>query len=151
MIAMKGISRINTKTSGWFVRLYRKNKVVARFFSDGKYGGREQALRVSRSYYLQAAREHPAEPRKPFRETPLRSNTSGYNGICETFTRSRKGEKIPCWSVSWYHPPNKLHSKKFFFHDERERKQALKEALRFRKEREAEILKRQNKRRTQMH
>jgi hypothetical protein len=40
-----------------------------------------------------------------------------------------------------------LKSKKFYFHDEQERKQALKEALQFRKEREAEILKQSRKRR----
>ena len=146
MIAMKGISRINSKHAGWFVRLYRKNKVVSKFFSDSKYGDREQSLLLAQSYYRQAEREHPSEPKKPFPETLLRSNTSGYNGICETFTRSHKGEKIPCWSVSWNYPPNKPHSKSFYFHDEQERKQALKEALQFRKEREAEILKRQGSR-----
>jgi len=143
---MKGISRIKSKTAGWFVRLYRKDKVIARFFSDGKYGGTEKALKVAQAYYRQAEREHPAPPRKPFRETLLRNNTSGYNGISETFTRTRKGEKIPCWNVSWYYPSNKLRSKKFFFHDEGERKQALRQARQFRKEREAAILKRLSRR-----
>ena len=143
---MKGISRINSKSSGWFVRLYRKNNVIARFFSDGKYGGTKKALKVAQSFYRQANREHPAEPRKPFRETLLRNNTSGYNGICETFTRNRKGDKIPCWNVSWYYPSNKLHSKKFYFQDKQERKQALKEARQFRKDREAAILRKQSKR-----
>jgi hypothetical protein len=143
---MKGISRIDTRGAGWFVRLYRKDKVISRFFSDGKYGGKEKALRVAQVYYRQATQEYPAEPKKPFRETLLRNNRSGYNGICETFTRSRKGTKIPCWSVSWNYPPNKGHTKSFYFHDEQERKQALREARRFRKEREAELLKKQNRR-----
>jgi len=143
---MKGISRIHSNTAGWFVRLYRHNKVISKFFSDGKYGGKAHTFQVAQSYYRQAVRENPPMPRKPFRETPLRNNTSGYNGICETFARTRKGVIIPCWNVSWYYPPNKLHSKKFFFQGAQERKQALKEALRFRKEREAAILKRQGKR-----
>jgi hypothetical protein len=143
---MKGISRINSKTAGWFVRLYRNNKVVAKFFSDGKYGGKQKALVIAKAYLRQAEQDYPAEPKNPFPVTLLRSNTSGYNGVCETFDRTRKGEKIPCWSVSWNNPPNKPHCKKFFFYDEQERKEALKDALRFRKEREAEILKRQGSR-----
>jgi len=112
---MKGISRISTSGVGWFVRLYRKGKVISKFFSDSKYGGKEQALQVAQTYLRQAAREHPAEPKKPFRETRLRNNKSGYNGICETFSRTRKGVKIPCWEVSWNYPPNKGHSKSFYF------------------------------------
>ena len=143
---MKGISRINSDTPGWFVRLYRNNKTIARFFSDGKYGGTDKALQTAKDYLRQAELEHPAEPKKPFPETPIRSNKSGYNVICETFDRTRKGEKMPCWSVSWNSPPTRPHCKKFFFYDEQERKEALKEALRFRREREVEILKRRNRR-----
>jgi hypothetical protein len=143
---MRGISRINSKTTGWLVRLYRSNNVISRFFSDGRYGGRERSYRIAQSYYRQAVRENPPISRKPFRETPLRNNTSGYNGICETFARTRKGGIIPCWNVSWYYPSNRLNSKKFYFHDAQERRQALKQALRFRKEREVEILRRLSKR-----
>jgi hypothetical protein len=142
---MKGISRTDSNYTGWLVRIYRNNKTISRFFGDGKFGGREGSLLVARNYYWQIQQEHPAEPQKPFREKTLRNNKSGYNGICETFTRNRKGEPIPCWSVTWASPPNKPHCKSFYFHDEQERKQALKEAIEFRKQREAEILKSQRK------
>jgi hypothetical protein len=102
-------------------------------------------MEVPINHYLQAQKEFPPKPKPPFREKPLRNNSSGYNGICETFSRNRKGGKIPCWNVSWYNPPNTLRSKKFHFHDAQERKQALKEALKFRKDREAEILRRSQK------
>lgn len=85
-------------------------------------------------------REVPAEPRLPIRTSLLKNNKTGYNGICETFARTKKGEKIPCWAVSWYTAAEKLHCKKFYFHDEQERREMLKEAIRFRKERETEIL-----------
>ena len=146
---MKGISRIETKGAGWFARLYRRDKVISKFFSDGRYGGKEQALRVAQAYLRQAERENPAEPPKPFRETLLRNNRSGYNGICETYGCTRRGAKIPRWDVSWNYPPGKAHSKSFYFHDEQERKQALKEARQFRKEREAELLRQHNKKAAQ--
>jgi hypothetical protein len=145
--SLKGISRIHSKGAGWLVRLYRNAKVIVKLFSDGVYGDSEKSLQAAQAYYRQAQIKFPPIEKPPFRETPLRNNTSGYNGICETFSRTKKGEKIPCWNVSWYNPPNTLKSKKFYFHDEQERKQALKEALQFRKEREAEILKQYRKRR----
>ena len=146
---MKGISRINSKGPGWLVRIYRDNKVISKFFADGKSRGQEKSLLFAQNYYRQIQQAHPAEPKKPFREKPLRNNKSGYNGICETFTRTRKGEQIPCLSVTWANPPKKPHCKSFYFHDEQERRQALKEAIKFRKQREAEILKRLQKNRKQ--
>ena len=145
--SLRGISRIHSKGAGWLVRLYRNAKVITKLFSDGVYGDSDNSLVAAQEYYRQAQRKFPPIEKPPFRETPLRNNTSGYNGICETFSRTRKGEKISCWNVSWYNPPNKLNSKKFYFHDEQERREALKEALQFRKDREAEILKQSRKRR----
>lgn len=145
--SLRGISRIHSKGAGWLVRLYRNTRVITKLFSDGVYGGPDKSLLAAKAYYRQAQIDFPVQEKPPFRETPLRNNTSGYNGICETFSRTRKGEKIPCWNVSWYNPPNQLRSKKFHFHDAQERKQALKEALQFRKEREAEILKRARQKR----
>jgi hypothetical protein len=142
---MKGISRITLNYAGWLVRIYRNGKTISRFFGDGKFGGQDNSLLVAKNYYWQVQQEHPAEPKKPFRENLLRNNQSGYNGICETFTRTRKGEKIPCWTVTWANPSNKPHCKSFYFHDKQERRQALKEAIEFRKQREAEILKRQRR------
>ncbi len=145
--SLRGISRIDSKGAGWLVRLYRNTKVISKFFSDGIFGDSAKSLRAAQRYYRQAQIDFPAQEKSPFRKKPLRNNTSGYNGISETFSRTKKGEKTPCWNVSWYDPPNKLHSKKFPFHDKQERKQALKEALKFRKDRETEILKRAHKKR----
>lgn len=145
--SLRGISRIHSRGAGWLVRLYRNTKVISKSFSDSVFGDSDKSLRAAQEYYRRAQKEFPPEEKPPFREKLLRNNKSGYNGICETFTRDRKGEKIYCWSVSWYNPPNKLHCKSFYFHDEQERRQTLKEALRFRKQRESEILARyQNKR-----
>jgi hypothetical protein len=138
---MKGISRINVKSPGWFVRLYRDGKTISKFFSDGAHGDGDsnKSLWEAQSYYQKMQREYPAKPKPPFYQKPLSNNKSGYNGVCETYTRTKSGGKIPCWCVSWY-TSKKLRSKSFYFHDEQERRQALKEAVRFRKMREAEIL-----------
>lgn len=144
--SLKGISRIQSRgAGGWLVRLYRNTKVVSKLFSDGVFGGASQSLDAAQAYYRQLQLQFPPEARSPFREKTLQNNTSGYNGICETFNRTKKGGKIFYWNVSWYNPPNRLNSKKFYFHDAEERKQALSEALKFRREREAEILKRLHK------
>jgi hypothetical protein len=142
---MKGISRINSKGAGWLVRIYRDNKTISKFFADGKSGGQDKSLLLAQNYYQQIQQAHPAKPKMPFRETLLRNNKSGYNGICETFKRTKKGEQIPCFSVTWAYPPNKPHCKSFSFHDKQERRQALKEAINFRKQCEAKILKRHRK------
>ncbi len=143
--SLRGISRIHSKGAGWLVRLYRNAKVISRLFSDGVFGDPDRSLQAAKEYYRQAQKEFPPEQKPPFREKTLRNNRSGFNGICETFSRTKKGEKISCWNVSWYNPPNKLRSKKFYFHDEQERRQMLKEALQFRKDREVEILRRMQK------
>lgn len=143
--SLKGISRIHTKGAGWLVRLYRNTKVISKQFSDSVYGGSDKSLLVAQEYYQQAVQEFPPEEKLPFREKRLPNNSSGHNGICETFTRTKKGEKIPCWSVTWCNPPNTPHCKSFYFHDAQERKEALKEAIKFRKDREAEILKQSQK------
>jgi hypothetical protein len=139
--SLRGISRVHSKGAGWLVRLYRNNKVISKSFSDSKYGDSDKSLQAAQEYYRWAQIEFPREEKPPFREKPLRNNSTGYNGICETYTRTKKGAKIPCWTVSWYNPPNKLNSKKFYFHEAQERRETLREALKFRKEREVEILK----------
>ena len=146
--SLKGISRIQSKgAGGWLVRSYRNTKVFSKLFSDSVFGDPDKSLYAAQAYYRQFQVHFPPAEKPPFREKPLRNNTSGYNGICETFSRTKKGKKIACWNVSWYNPPSKLKSKKFYFHDAQERKQALKKALKFRKDREAEILKRSRKKR----
>ena len=43
---MEGISRIDsTRAVGWYVRIYYGvDDTHSKFFSDGKYGGKEKAL-----------------------------------------------------------------------------------------------------------
>jgi hypothetical protein len=146
--SLRGISRIHSKGAGWLVRLYRNNKVISKFFSDGTFGDPDKSLRAAQAYYRKAEKEFPPPPKPPFREKPLRNNKSGFNGICETYSPTKKGGKVSRWAVSWYNPPNKLHCKSFYFNDKQGRRQALKDAIKFRKDREAEILKRSQRARS---
>lgn len=142
---MEGISRIDsTKAVGWYVRIYYEDKENphAKFFSDGKYGGTDLALEEAVQYRKNYIKENPVPEKLPYRSKPISTNTTGINGVSETFQRSSSGEKIPCFCVTWAPEPNKPKCKKFYHHHYHSREEALVEAAQFRKEREREILKR---------
>ncbi len=141
---MKGISRIDSeRAQGWFVRIYYRNKEEHRkFFSDGKYGGKQKALELAVAYRDEYQAKHPPPEKKPFKSKPIASNTTGVSGVSETYQRSRTGEKIPCFSVFWAPRKNERKIKRFYHHHYGSRAAALKEAAAFRKEKEAEIMRR---------
>ena len=50
----KGISRVDSgSTQGWFVRGYRNGKTYSKFFSDGKYKDKEEAVEKFMEKYLE--------------------------------------------------------------------------------------------------
>jgi hypothetical protein len=146
---MKGISRIDTKdTHGWFVRAYHDGKTHSRFFSDNPHGGRDKASKKAIAYRDKYYRDHNIQ-HLPFFTKPMPQNTTGINGVSETYQRARNGTKIPCFSVFWAPYPNVRKTKRFYFHHYNSREDALQAAAEFRKEREKEILRRHNKRKRQ--
>jgi len=141
---MKGISRIDSKsTHGWFVRVYRDSKVHAKFFSDGVHRGREAALQIACAYRDSYERENPPNhfSRRVYSKRQ-RNNKSGVTGVSETHGRARggRGEKMPCFNVSWNPYPGVARSKKFYVSKYDDREAALNAAIEFRKAREVEIL-----------
>ena len=141
---MEGISRIDSRnTHGWFVRIYYNALQEHRkFFSDGKHGEKKEALDVAKRYREEYKRKNPPPKKYPFRVERIRSNTSGVNGISETFQRSSGGgKKIPCFNVSWAPRSGEHRCKRFYHNHYVSREEALKAAVEFRKEKEAEILK----------
>lgn len=140
---MRGISRVvSTRAKGWFVRIYRGGKTYAKFFSDGKYGGMRRALKLARRHLRAMEREHPQSPpeqRPPFRITPLPNNKTGVNGVCLTYQRDRDGRKLPCYSVH-YRLGGRTYNKRFYLHWYDTKRQAFKEAVRFRREMESLML-----------
>ena len=138
---MKGISRIDSgNTHGWFVRIYRKGKTISKFFSDGRYKGSELALEAAFGYKEKLETRYPPPKHRSFRTRPQKNNgTTGVVGVSETFMRSRSGQKIPCFTVSWRPSPNVSRTKKFSI-VKYGREQAFEMAVAFRKAKEAEML-----------
>lgn len=139
---MEGISRIDSKnTHGWFVRIYYKSpKVHRKYFSDGQCGGKKKALEQAKKYLEEHKRKNPPPEKLPFQREPIATNTSGANGVSETYQRSRTGEKIPCFQVFYAPRMNERKNKRFYHHHYSSREEAFEEAVKFRKEKEAEIL-----------
>jgi len=137
---LKSISRIDTgSTHGWFVRIYHRGKTHRKLFSDSIFGSQEAALQAAIAYRDDYLRTHHIED-LPFFTHPMKSNTTGVNGVSETFHRSRNGRKIPYFSVFWAPKRNQRRHKRFYIHLFESREGALQAATAFRKEKEQEIL-----------
>ena len=139
---MKGISRIDSNhTHGWFVRVFRSGQTHSKMFSDGVYGGQEKALKAAIKYKDEYERKHPPSYTSTrMRLRPMKNNTSGVVGVSETFSKSRNGNILPCFNVSWRPRRNVSRSKSFFFSKYGSREAAFEAAIKFRKEREADII-----------
>jgi hypothetical protein len=129
----KGISKIG---NAYTARIYRNGKAISTTFSFSKYGGEEGALSAAISYMDRITKEIPPTPRKPFLFGLLSNNRTGYNGV----TKTRAGN-LPCYEVTWAFPPKVKHTKTFTYTegDDREERDALRQAIAFRKEKEKEI------------
>lgn len=148
---MKGISRIDSyKAVGWYVRIYYEDHTLSKFFSDGKYGGKAEALQKAVEYRDEQMRLNPPPEKLPFRVKPIKRNTSGVSGISETYTRQRRTrEKTPCFNVFWAPQPNERKMTRVYHHHYETREEAFEAAVKIRREKEREILEmhRQGKRR----
>ena len=140
---MKGISRIDSRsTHGWFVRIYRDGQTHSKMYSDQLWGGKQTALQAARKYRNEYERKHPQTyAATRIRMRPQCNNTSGVVGVSDTHDKSKTGEKQPCFSVSWRPRKNVVRCKKFYYHDFNSREEAFATAVKFRKERESEIIK----------
>lgn len=142
----RNISRIDQpdkNTFGWFVRIRRDGNRVNKFFSDWKYGGRDQALQQARSFrdnnlqhWSRFARNH-----NRAMHNGKKSNI-GYPGISYCVkSKLRNGEeyKEHVFQVS-YTPEKGLHKNKSFYIPKSSNKaqfrknynKKLREAIRFR-------------------
>ena len=143
---LRGISRVDdARQHSWYVRVYHNNKVYSATIRDGNHRGKRNALRIAIKYKEQLERWLGAVPyaiRPPFRldGKALPGNTTGVNGVCETFERAKvSGKKVPCYSVN-YCLKGVKHTRRFYIHRYRSRKLALQAAVAFRKEKEREML-----------
>ncbi|HLF25676.1 MAG TPA: hypothetical protein VJG32_05020 [Anaerolineae bacterium] len=140
----RGVSRMDfVRAKGWFVRVYRRRQTHAKFFSDGKYEGKAQALQEALAYRAEYERKHPPVhpedyPHPPFRSRPQRNNRTGVNGVSETVHVTRTGDRLRCFSVT-YTLDGERHTKRFIIDEYGSRPAALEEAKQFRKAMEREM------------
>lgn len=91
-MSMKNISRIDQEsknTYGWFVRIRRDGRQISKFFSDGKYGGKDEALKTAREFrdgHIQEWENFARSHDRPM-HVGTKSNI-GYNGI--SYTQKKK-------------------------------------------------------------
>lgn len=132
------------KKHGWTFRISLEGKAYSKLFSDSKYGGKEKA-RQEAIRYRNEFLSSKLFKRTPFRMKPTTRSTTGIVGVSETYSRvvrgKRKGEKEPCFTVTWSPEVNRKKIKKFHFHHYGGREGALQAAVAFRQEKEQEILK----------
>ncbi|MCB9079108.1 MAG: AP2 domain-containing protein [Anaerolineaceae bacterium] len=144
-MAVKNISRIDSNgTHGWFLRMYRDGETYSKFFSDSRYQSQTAALEAAKDYKRRFNEKYPVEASplaKGFRDKPQKNNSTGVVGVSETFIRSRgRGQrKIPCFAVSWRPAPNVAKTKKFSI-EKYGREEAFRMAVKFRKEKEEEMI-----------
>ncbi|MEX0930033.1 MAG: hypothetical protein WD266_02065 [Balneolales bacterium] len=120
-IDTKNISRIDQpskNTFGWFVRIRRDGNRVSKFFSDGKYGGKEKAIEMARAF-----RDENLGKWEKFAKNFDRSmhvgkkSNIGYPGISYCIkTKLRNGEeyKEHVFQVS-FSPEKGVHKNKSFY------------------------------------
>jgi len=145
---MKNISRIDQQeknTFGWFVRIRRDGRQISKFFSDGKHGGKDEALVVAKSFRddnLEEWQNFAKNHDRPM-HVGTRSNI-GYNGISYTQKKKQRGGREyteHVFSVC-YSPEKGVNKNKTFYIPKAKTKSEfkknydakLKEAIQFRDE-----------------
>lgn len=144
---IKGISRIDSthkRQHAWLARHYTEGETITKQFTDSKYGGKRQALAAARAWLAQQRKERPSRPRPeelaPFQRQKVRSNT-GIMGISRTYDYARhdRSVKLENFSVA-YSERGVRGNKKFYIHHYADEREALAEAIKFRREKEREML-----------
>jgi hypothetical protein len=143
-----GISRIDSKrTHGWYVRVYANGGVfTSKLFSDRLYGGKQIALNNAikyRDHNKMVAEVHKREGRNPNRrpfytKTP-KNNNSGIVGVNEVKTTIR-GREVHYFQATWSEG-GKANSRKFYVSKKRNRKEAEKQAVALRRQKEKDLQK----------
>ena len=138
------ISRIDSKsTHGWFVRVARGSKKhetkkeFNAFLSDSLHGGGDSALEMARETERELLLGY---PRIPFRLFPLSTNTTGVCGVSYTYKRGRRNRNVLYWGYSVLYKTADGFRTTRFFSISKYGANALREAVRFRKNWEAEQL-----------
>ncbi len=139
----KGLSRVDSEsTHGWFVRGYKNKKTYSKFFSDGKYGGKEGALKMAREYrdaLTEELGEIPTDPRPRRIVSSDSRNVTGVLGVTRLSKKTANGGVSEFYSVTWRPEPGVQKCCSFSIRKYGE-KEAFRLAVKLRKNQMAEIL-----------
>jgi len=100
----RNITRIDSTTRGYEVRLMRRRKLYCKLFSDSLLGGKRAALRVAREYRdgLIDSLAGKGYTRKQIARKVTPRNTSGYVGVRfvrESDSRAAEGTVYEYWAA----------------------------------------------------
>jgi hypothetical protein len=102
-----GIQRIDkqaTRTHAWAVFFQRRGRIFHKYFSDGRYGGRQAAYEAAVAYRARLARRHRPIIRRDFVQIRKRSNRSGHVGEVKYryMQQTRHGREVRLyWMAIW--------------------------------------------------
>lgn len=103
----RNISRIDDdkkRHHAWIVTVQRRGEAVVRSFSDGIYGGKEEALTAAIAHRDLLLSQHSQFEHQVWVRTRLRrNNTSGIPGVgrYETLANAKTGRRAAFWLASW--------------------------------------------------
>lgn len=101
------ISRIDLpamRSHGWQVRLSRRGRRFSKFFSDGKHGGSESALRIARAFRDDLLSKLPTPEYAGARGKLTRRNVSGVVGVSRIVISSGMS-RYEFWQATWSSSP----------------------------------------------
>ena len=132
----RNITRLETSTRGYQVRICRGRKYYSKLFSDTVFGGKAKALKAAREYRDALIEEQAGREitRKQLAKRKNPRNTSGIVGVRfvqEHDPRAAKGVVYEYWEAQWSPSPG-VRSKKRFSVQQHGYEQALKLAKRAR-------------------
>jgi hypothetical protein len=144
----KSISRIDVdekKMHGWYVRVYFKNKMHAKFFSDSRFGGKDESLKEA-VIYRNALEEKLGKPRSERTVVSLSPrNRSGAVGVRRRRKSAKRGnpDGYEVFEITWSPAPGVMRRTSVSI-DRYGEEEAFRRAVEIRKEKEREIYGQEN-------
>ena len=106
---LKGISRIDSaSTVCWYIRVYRNKQTYARFISDSKFGGKNNALKEAIRERDRLRNEIQSIPKKPSKRRIVhhdKRNKTGVLGVTRTSKTAKNERSYDCYTVTWRPEP----------------------------------------------
>lgn len=115
MIGITRIDHAGSRTHCWRVCLQRRKQIYRRNFSNGRHGGRAQALRAAQVYRNDVLRTHPLLSKPAYCAIRKRNNSSGISGVTrhEVPGRTPTSPRHAFWLAQWPIGRGRAQMKKF--------------------------------------